>query len=130
MNIYWWFVVIFLTALVTLLVTGYLTGNEERVKLGRLADPAPLPYELPRAGRLPVDARLAYCRKDMNLMHPIGDCPYDPVLGPFDLPSTLATFENTGPLILLSEAMAAVDAHEREVRGMIAEAERKIGPVQ
>lgn len=34
------------------------------------------------------------------------------------------------PPLLVSEMLAAVEAHEREVREMIRMAERKIGPVQ
>jgi hypothetical protein len=37
---------------------------------------------------------------------------------------------DTGPLLLVSEALAANDALEREVRAMIRAAERKIGPIQ
>lgn len=41
----------------------------------------------------------------------------------------LAPFPAEPPL-LVSETLAAVEAHEREVREMIRQAERKIGPVQ
>jgi hypothetical protein len=37
---------------------------------------------------------------------------------------------DTGPLLIISEALAANDALEREVKGLIRAAERKIGPVQ
>jgi hypothetical protein len=37
---------------------------------------------------------------------------------------------DTGPLLIVSEALAANDALEREVKAMVREAYRKIGPVR
>lgn len=147
MNIYVVGLVIFLTSLLVFAVTGCLTrrgkvsseGSEDRgrvlahpapaarkIPLERLADPEPLPYELARAGRF----QGASLTGQPDSFH--WACPTCPIChrhrhggscqpaDPFD----------TGPLLLLSDKAAALDAHEREVKAMCEAAERKIGPVQ
>lgn len=141
MNMYWWALVIFVTALVTFLGIAALT-SEPRVP--QLADPAPLPGELPTAGRFDAD--------------------WWPDPGPFDLPRTLAALGeicdqcghepgwcrcpccqaharygpfpvDTGPLLHLSETTAAnveldrwTQARIAETDWLCAEAEEKIPP--
>lgn len=67
---------------------------------------------LPRAGRFAVD--------------------YPPPAPPFDLPDVLGRIDpygphpDTGPLLILSEKMAANDALEREIRERIRQAEQRI----
>lgn len=121
-----WFLVIFLTALTAMLGTAALlnwwTDRTNRVPLARLADPAPLPGELSRAGRLRLD-------------HLPATGPSGPWLEPepFDLPDMLAAVYgpwpvDTGPLLILSDKAAANAALEREIRQRCAEAEAKIPP--
>ena len=80
-------------------------------RVTRLADPAPLPSEfvsLPRAGYFAGAA--------------------DPG---FELAASYGPFPaDTGPLLLWGEKASANDALAREVRWMIEEAHRRIGPVQ
>ena len=58
--------------------------------------------------------------------------PWQGAAGPgFELQASYGPFPvDTGPLLLLSESMAALDAHEREVRAMMDAADRQIGPVR
>lgn len=108
MNLLAWPLVIFGTALMAMLVSGCLTSRPA-TRTERLADPQPMPGELPRAGFLPFEGAA------------------DPVV--FELAESHDPFAMTGPLLILSEKAAAIDAHEREVQAMIREAYRKIGPV-
>ena len=85
MNLYLWPLVIFLTAVTVLLGVGWwITRDDQKVPLERLADPEPMPRDL-RYGPFPAD---------------------------------------TAPLLLLSESMAAVEAHAREVDAMCKRAEQ------
>ena len=54
MNMYGWALVIFLTFVIVPLGVAWWMGRGERIPLARLADPAPLPGELPRAGFLQI----------------------------------------------------------------------------
>lgn len=133
MSIYWWFLVIFLTALAVMLGTAWLTGRGERIP--RPADPAPLPSTmtraLPRAGRFDADwwpdpGAGFISRNDGTHIEWRGHAPFDlldalaAVYGPFPA--------DTGPLLILSEKMAANVALEREIRQRCVEAEAKIPP--
>lgn len=103
---------IFLTFMVFMLgpVWWMDRREHERIPLARLADPAPLPGELPRAGRFDVEY-----------------LPGPPFAGAVDCGYELV---DTGPLLLLSDKMAANAALEREIKAMAAEAERRIGPIR
>ena len=98
MNMYGWALVIFLTALVTMLGIAALLGRglreldrvRELDKAGREAEPFDLPEALAT------------------------------VYGPFPV--------DTGPLLILSDKTAANAALEREIRAMGDEAEGKIPP--
>ena len=81
---------LFLATLLILLAAAVLTARPQ-VPLARLADPAPLPWELPVAGRLPMAGQL------------------DPV----------PVLESTGPMhaLTLSEISAGWDRLERQQRG-------------
>lgn len=107
----WWFLVIFLTALVTYLGIAVLTSRAPRIPLARLADPAPLPGELN-----------PYCPDNIpgcNISHAGYPRPADSY-GPFPV--------DTSPLLILSEKDAANAALAREIPRLCAEAEAKIPP--
>jgi hypothetical protein len=149
---------VFPVALFLMLGAGWLTGREPRIPLARLTDPAPMPGELGWRGRCGIactdcvdtDYGLA-CRADLGgscvipaslypfvVAHRLGlelgwcgrcghchgqeGCPPRDLAGPFPV--------DTGPLLIVGEALAANAALEREVRAMIRAAERKIGPVR
>lgn len=108
MTVYWWLA----GALGVVLIAWGVGGLVDRWceagrQLARLADPAPLPGELPVSGRLVVAP------------------PTLPFAGAAD-PQYEAPFPDTGPLIIWSESAAAGDRLGREVEQMIAEAEQRI----
>ena len=110
MNIYAIALVIFLSSVASLLVTGCIMGPRTRAGVERLADPRPLPGELPVAGLFPVE----------YLEGPPFGGAADPNV--FELRAARDPFD-TGPILLLSDQAAALDKHEREVQAMIRAAE-------
>jgi hypothetical protein len=142
--------VVFPVALALMLGAWRLTGRKPRIPLERLADPAPLPGEsLVRVATSSTvfhsdDLRYKALVGELPGLHEWHDhaplkwadegvagcpaceqhweCPPPAQYGPFPV--------DTGPLLIISEALAANDALEREVRGLIRAAERKIGEVQ
>lgn len=107
-----WTLVILTTALVVILGAAALLGRGlrelDRIRLLGELDQAVAVPQLPRAGRFEVEY-----------------LPGPPFAGASDRGYELV---DTGPLLLLSEKMAACDALEREIRQRCDEAEAKIPP--
>lgn len=113
MNIYGWFLVIFATFVILPLGVAWWMGRHPRVPLARLADPAPLPCELPRASRLVI-----YEDEWHKFFPPTHAGAADPAQQLAPVPWDLA-----GAAYVLGQQRADQDAVSREVDAIMAEIE-------
>ena len=122
MNVLLWPVIIFPAALVLFTVAAWLVGRPAKPTVTVWAGPEPAP--LPRAGYFSTDGKPCWCYWCNGRVDSHG-------------PDAVALYRqqcaeafNTGPLLLLSDKMAANQALEREIREMGEAADRTIGPVK
>lgn len=91
----------------------FMLGRETgRTSLARLADPAPLPGEPPLAGCVSYSTGPPWHGAATPGLELAGS------YGPFPV--------DTAPLLFLSEALAAYEAHEREIRAMCDAADQRV----
>jgi hypothetical protein len=101
---------VFVLSVPLLLGAAWWQGREDMHRLGELARQDPPPPEL------------HWCQHCGHRHYGKGPLGCGPGYGPFPV--------DTGPLLIVGDALAANDALEREVKAMIRAAEREIGPVQ